>query len=197
VWIQCSASGIYGNAGDRLCDESLPPGPGFLAEVCRHWEGAFAALELPGVRRVVLRIGVVLGRSGGAFPPLARLARRFLGGAAGSGRQYLSWIHRDDLIRIFVTALNSPEISGTYNAWAPVAVSNAEFMRTLRTAVGRPWSPPAPEFAVRLAARYLLHTEATLILHGQRCVPARLQAAGFAFKYGQLTPALADLVSGA
>jgi uncharacterized protein len=178
VWIQCSASGIYGNAGDRLCDESLPPGPGFLAEVC-------AALELPGVRRVVLRIGVVLGRSGGAFPPLARLARRFLGGAAGSGRQYLSWIHRDDLIRIFVAALNSPEMSGTYNACAPVAVSNAEFMRTLRAAVGRPWSPPAPEFAVRLAARYLLHTEATLILHG------------FSFKYGLLTPALADLVSGA
>jgi len=194
VWVQCSAAGIYGNAGDRLCDESLPPGPGFLAEVCRHWEEAFAALDLPDVRRVVLRIGVVLDRQAGAFPPLARLARCYLGGAAGSGRQYVSWVHPEDLVRIFAAVLAQPELAGVYNACAPIPVTNAEFMRELRAALGRPWCPSAPEFVVRLAARHLLKTEGNLALYGQRCVPQRLLATGFGFKYSQLSAALADLV---
>jgi len=194
VWVQCSATGYYGNAGDRLCDESLSYGPGFMAEVCRQWEEAFAALDLPEVRRVVLRIGVVLGREAGALPPLARLTRLFLGGAAGSGRQYLSWIHRDDLIRIFSAAVTQPELTGVYNACAPVAVTNAEFMREMRAALGRPWSPAAPEFIVQLAARYLLKTDASLALQGQRCVPARLREAGFNFQYPAVAAAIRDLL---
>jgi uncharacterized protein (TIGR01777 family) len=195
IFVQCSGTGFYGNSGDRLCDESLPSGPGFMAEVCRQWEEAFAALDLPEVRRVVLRLGVVLGREAGAFPPLARLTRLFLGGAAGSGRQYLSWIHRDDLVCLFSTVLAQPEFTGVYNACAPGPVTNAEFMRELRTALRRPWCPAAPEFIVELVARHALKTDGSLALHGQRAVPARLLAAGFAFKYPAAGAAIRDLLA--
>lgn len=194
VWIQCSATGYYGNAGDRFCDESLASGPGFLAEVCRRWEEAFAAVDLPDVRRVVLRIGVVLDAEQGALPPLVRLVRRFLGGAAGSGRQFISWVHREDVVAAFGAALTRPDLTGVYNLCAPAPVTNAEFMRTLRGVLGRPWSPPAPEFAVRLAAGPLLGVDPNLALHGQRCVPQRLIAAGFAFRHPAIGPALRDLL---
>jgi uncharacterized protein (TIGR01777 family) len=194
VWVQCSATGYYGNAGDRVCDESQPAGPGFLAETCRLWEEAFSAAELSGVRRVVLRIGVVLDAENGALPPLAKLARCFLGGAAGSGRQYLSWIHREDLLAIFSAALTRPEFSGTYNACSPVPVTNAGFMRELRAALHRPWCPPAPAFMVRFVARRFLHTEPDLALHGQRCSAARLQAAGLEFRHPAVGGALAQLL---
>lgn len=194
VWIQCSATGYYGNAGDRFCDESLPSGPGFLAEVCRRWEEAFQAGELEGVRRVVLRLGVVLDRDHGALPPLVRLVRRFLGGAAGSGRQFISWVHRDDALAAFMAALTRPELGGVFNVCSPAPVSNAEFMRELRRVLGRPWAPPAPEFIVRLMAGPLMGVEANLALHGQRCTPQRLLAAGFAFRHPAVGAALRDLL---
>jgi hypothetical protein len=143
---------------------------------------------------VVLRLGVVLGREGGAFPLLARLARLGLGGAAGSGRQGLSWIHVDDAVALFLRGLDAPAMRGAYNACAPAAVSNADFMRALRRAVRRPWSPPVPAFALRAAARFVLRTNADLILGGQFVRPARLEAEGFAFRFGALDAALADLV---
>ncbi len=197
VWVQCSAAGYYGNAGDDVREENSMPGRGFLAEVCRQWETEFNQLELPGTRRVILRLGVVLDRQAGVLPPLLGLVREYLGGAAGNGRQYFSWIHREDMVRIFLAALTQPGFSGVYNACAPEPVTNDELMRRLRTAMGRPWCPRAPEFVVRWAARHWLKTESSLILQGQRVVPARLLAAGFAFKYGQLSAALADLVGGA
>ena len=195
VWVQGSAAGYYGNAGDRFCEEALPPGPGFLAEVCRLWEESFAALDLPGMRRVVLRLGPVLDGKTGPLPVLLGLTRAFLGGAAGTGRQYLSWVHRDDAVAMFAAAIKQPELAGTYNACAPAPVTNMEFMRELRAAVGRPWCPPAPEFIVRLVAENHFHIDGNLVLHGQRVVPARLLAAGFAFSYGRLAAALADLVN--
>jgi uncharacterized protein (TIGR01777 family) len=194
VWVQCSATGFYGDAGDRGCDETQPVGEGFLAEVCRRWEETFAALALPGVRRIVLRLGVVLDPNHGALPPLVRLTRRFLGGAAGSGRQYFSWIHRDDLMAIFQTVLARPELAGTYNACAPAPVTNAAFMRELRTVLGRPWSPPAPGFAIRWAAGPLLGVDPALALQGQRGLPARLQTAGFTFAHPTVAAALRELL---
>ena len=194
VWVQCSATGYYGNAGDRFCDESLASGPGFLAEVCRRWEETFQAVELPGVRRVVLRLGVVLDAEQGALPPLVQLTRRFLGGAAGRGRQFISWIHREDLLSIFNTALTQPGMTGVFNACAPAPVSNTEFMRELRGVLGRPWSPPAPEFAIRLLAGRLMGVDANLALHGQRCAPQRLLAAGFPFQHPAVGAALRDLL---
>ena len=194
VWVQCSATGFYGNAGDRFCEESLPPGPGFLAEVCRRWEESFAALDLPDVRRVVLRLGPVLDGKTGPFPAMLGLTRRFLGGAAGSGRQFMSWIHRDDAVAAFAAAVNRPEMSGVYNVCAPGAVTNAEFMRELRAAVGRPWVPPAPEFVVRFVAEHHFFTDGNLALHGQRCTPQKLLATGFKFTHPAVGGAIRDLL---
>ena len=195
AWVQVSATGFYGNAGDRFCEEALPSGPGFLAEVCRQWEEALAALDLPAVRRVVLRLGPVLDRQTGPFPVLLGLTRRFLGGAAGSGRQYMSWIHRDDAVAIFAAAVLQPELTGTYNACAPGAVTNAEFMRELRAAVHRPWCPPAPEFVVRLVAEHQWQTDGNLALHGQRCAPQKLLATGFKFRHPAVGGAIRDLLA--
>lgn len=195
LWVQCSASGYYGDTGDRICDESQAPGTDFLAETCRQWEGEFQALELPGVRRVVLRLGVVLDAAHGALPPLVRLTRRFLGGPAGSGRQYLSWIHREDLLDIFRAALTRPGLAGVYNACSPAPVTNAGFMRELRAVLGRPWCPAAPGFVVRFVAEHLFHTDGSLALHGQRCSPARLQAEGITFKHPAVGTALRDLLA--
>jgi uncharacterized protein (TIGR01777 family) len=193
VWVQGSAVGYYGHAGEESCDEAAPAGRDFLAEVCRRWEEAFAQVELAETRRVVLRLGLVLGRGGGAYPALARLAQRFLGGAAGSGRQGISWVHRDDAVTAFVEAVRRETMTGAFNVCSPNPVANAEFMRALRRSLGRPWAPPAPAFAVRFAARHLLKTEPALILEGRRVLPARLLAAGFSFAFPTLEAALADL----
>jgi len=194
LWVQVSATGFYGNAGDRFCEESLPSGPGFLAEVCRQWEEAFAALDLPGVRRVVLRLGPVLDRKTGPFPAMLGLTKKFLGGAAGSGRQFLSWVHRDDAVAAFAAAVTNAGMAGTYNVCAPGAVTNAEFMRELRGATWRPWCPPAPEFIVRFVAEHHFYTDGNLVLHGQRATPQKLLATGFKFKHPAVNGALRDLL---
>jgi uncharacterized protein (TIGR01777 family) len=192
VFVQTAAVGIYGDAGDRVCDESSPPGSGFLGETCRQWEAAFSESPTPGVRRVVLRLGVVLGREGGAFPPLARLTRWFLGGSVGGGRQYVSWLHLADAVRMYRDAIDRDDFQGAYVAAAPQPATNAQFMRELRTALGRPWSPPVPAFAVRLGG-WLAGINAELALTGQRCAPRRLMGQGFAFEFPDLRRALRDL----
>ena len=192
VWVQASAVGFYGNAGDEVCDESAPVGSDTLAKVCRQWEAAFAAAKVPTTRKVTLRIGLVLGRDGGALPVLSMLTRCFLGGAAGSGRQYVSWIHLADLLAMFVAAVENEKLSGIFNAVGPQAVTNAQFMRELRRVLHRPWSPPAPEFAMKLGAR-LLGSEASLALVSQRCVPGRFLAGGFKFQFTDVLSALSDL----
>jgi hypothetical protein len=192
VWVQASAVGFYGDTGDVPRDETSPPGTDALANVCRQWESAFTAAAAPQTRKVTLRIGFVLGRDGGALPLLGRMTRCFLGGAAGSGRQYISWIHLGDLAAMFATAAMDERISGTFNAVAPQAVTNAQFMRELRRALHRPWSPPAPEFAVRLGVR-LMGSEASLALVSQRCVPKKFLDSGFQFRFTEVAKALEDL----
>ena len=193
VWIQASAVGYYGDTGDRIIDEDSPPGTGFLADVCRQWEGALAASATPGTRKVLLRFGVVLGRGGGALTPLARLARWGLGGAAGSGRQYVSWVHLEDVLRIIEWAILRPDASGAYNAVAPEPVTNAALMRGLRRTLGRPWSPPVPAWAVRTST-VITGIEASIALEGQRVIPKRLLDAGFGYRFPRLGDALADLL---
>jgi len=192
VWVQTSAVGIYGNT-ERRCDEQAPTGTGFLAEVGVQWEATFAAECPAGVRGAVLRVGVVLGRKGGAFPPLRALAAWFLGGRAGEGRQGLSWILQDDLEEIFLRAAGDDAMRGAYNACAPEPASNEEFMRTLRAVLGRPWAPPAPAWALRIAARLVMKTDPALVLEGQYAVPARLLTEGFRFKAPRLVTALTAL----
>lgn len=192
VWVQASAVGFYGDTGDTASNELSPAGSDALSNLCRQWEDAFAAATVPKTRQVTLRIGFVLGRDGGALPVLSKLTKWFLGGAAGSGRQFISWIHLADLVQMFVTAVTRDSLTGTFNAVAPGAVTNTVFMRELRRARHRPWSPPAPAFAVRLGAR-LLGSEPALALTGQRCVPAKFLELAFPFQFPQLRAALADL----
>jgi len=192
VWVQAGAVGFYGDTGDHLCDESSPAGKDALASICQHWEDAFNSAKAPNTRRVLLRIGFVLGRNGGALPILEKLAKSFLGGAAGDGKQFISWIHLVDLTRMLVEAIEREDLSGTFNAVGTSPATNAEFMRELRHVLHRPWSPPAPKFAVRLATRWM-KGEPSLALASQCCVPIRFLEAGFEFQFSRLRAALENL----
>jgi len=192
VWVQAGAIGFYGDRNDQWCDETTPGGGDKLAEICRHWENAFHSEKKLKARRVLLRIGFVLGRDGGALPVLARLTKWFLGGPAGSGRQYISWIHLADLSRMFVEAIECETLTGTFNAAAPNPVTNAEFMGELRNVLHRQRSLPSPEWVVRLGAR-LMKTEPSLALTGCRCAPKRFLEAGFKFQFPELRGALKNI----
>jgi len=193
VWVQMSALGYYGNREWPACNEQSPAGTTFLAGVCAQWEKTFAAVCPPSVRPVVLRLGTVLGVAGGAFPPLARITRWFLGGAAGPGLQGVSWIHEADVEEIVFQAISRENMGGTYNACAPNPVTNAELMRLLRQALHRPWCPPAPASVVSWVAKRFLQTDPSLVLEGQFAVPARLLAGGYRFKYNDLPSDLRNL----
>ena len=194
VFIQAGSLAIYGDAGRRVCCEDAPAGRGFSADVCLRWEHAFNRLELPSTRKVLLRIGFVLGRDGGALPTLARLARLYMGGTIGEGHQYISWMHVRDFVRLVFWCIENAEAAGVFNATGPAPVTNAEFMCELRCALKRPWSPRVPAWLVRLGS-LLLGTEADLALTGRRCIPDRLVESGFKFIYTNLESALADLLS--
>jgi len=193
VWVQSATAHIYGDTGDEILDESSPIGTGFAPTVGAAWEAALASHDLPGVRKVVLRISFVLGKNGGALRTLARLARLGLGGTVGTGRQYMSWIHVADLNAIILRAIEDNSMNGFYVVTAPSPVTNADFMRALRKAVHRPWSPPVPAVCVRLGAR-LMNTDPELALFGRRLVPTRLTREGFNFRFRDLTAALNELL---
>jgi uncharacterized protein (TIGR01777 family) len=192
AFVQASGVGYYGDTGDRAAEEDAPNGTDFPAEVCRQWEGTLEALDLPATRKAILRLGVVLGRDGGALPLLEKLTRLFLGGAVGSGRQYLSWIHVADLVRMFLASIEQPAVTGVFNATAPAPVTNSKFMRELRRALHRPWSPPVPAPLARAGA-WLMGSEGDLALLSSRCVPQRFLEQGFQFQFPNLRDAFVDL----
>ena len=191
VLVQAASTAIYGDAGDHPCAEDAQAGEGIPPTTCIRWEAAVAAMRAP-VRRVVLRISFALAADGGALDRMARLTRGCLGGTIGSGRQWISWIHVDDLVRLIQRAIADPTMVGVYNATAPDPRPNADFMRALRRALGRPWAPPTPAFAVRVGC-WLMRTEPVLALTGRRAIPQRLLAEGFAFAHPDLDLALAAL----
>ncbi len=193
VWVQFATAHIYGDTGDEILDESSPFGTGFAPMVGQAWEGAFAKANLPDCRRVVLRISFVLGNGGGALPVLARLARCCLGGTIGSGKQYMSWLHVDDLNAMILRALDDDRMSGAYIATAPGAVPNRDFMAKLRLACHRPCGLPTPKPLLYLGA-WLLRTDPELPLLGRRLMPTRLLKEGFVFKHPTLLKALRDLL---
>jgi hypothetical protein len=193
LWVQAGAVGFYGNRQDEWCNERTSNGPGRLAEICRRWEETFFSANAPKTRRILFRIGIVLGRDGGALPLLANYTKWFLGGAAGSGRQYISWIHHADLTRMFLLALEYENFfAGTYNAVAPGPETNVEFMRVLRRTLYRPWSPPVPAWVVKLSCK-LTQSEASLALDGCRCAPKRFLESGFEYKFPDLRGALKNI----
>jgi uncharacterized protein (TIGR01777 family) len=189
VFLSASAVGYYGDRGDALLAEDATPGEGFAAELCQAWETAAEAAR-PFARRVVTtRIGIVLGRHGGALGPLARVTRLGLGGKLGGGRQWVPWIHLDDVVGGIVHALTSA-VDGPVNLVAPEAVRQGELARALGRALRRPAFVPTPGFAVRLA----LGEAAELLLGGQRVTPTALLASGYRFAFPTLEGALDDLL---
>jgi len=192
VWVQAGSLAFYGDLDDRWCEEGVPSGQGEMAETCRLWETAFQVAPLPGTRRVLLRIGLVLARDGGALSVLGKLTKWFLGGAAGSGRQYVSWIHLADMSQMLMDSIERDDVLGVFNATSPNPVTNAEFMAELRRTLHRPWCPPAPDWAVRLGS-WLMRTDPSLALTGRRCAPKRFLRGGFKFQFPELRAALRDI----
>jgi len=192
IFVQIAGVGVYGDKGERICDETTLPGDDFVSEVCKKWEAAFDSVDSPNTRKVLFRLGVVLGRNGGFLQILSKLTRWFLGGHVGNGRQYVSWIHIADLSRMILQAIEQEQLTGVFNATAPNPVTNAELMRELRRALHRPWSPPVPEFAARIGS-WLMGTEASLALVSQRCVPKRFLEKNFEFEFPNLREALANI----
>lgn len=192
VWIQAGSLAIYGSPGDKICDEGSAHANDFSANVCRAWEQAFNACEVPKTRKVFLRIGIVLGPGGGALGTLGKITKWGLGGTVGRGTQYISWIHSEDFHQMILWSLAKKEVQGVYNACCPSPVTNKEFMRDLRKALHRPWSPPVPAFAVKIGS-WLMRTEPELALKGRRCVPKKFMDQGFELKCKDLNQALEDI----
>ncbi|MCZ7651491.1 MAG: TIGR01777 family oxidoreductase [Thermoanaerobaculia bacterium] len=188
--LQASAVGYYGARGDEELAEDSPRGEGFLAETTAAWEAASAGAEALGVRRVLLRTGVVLDPRGGALAKMLPPFRLGLGGPLGSGRQWMPWIHRDDQVAAIRFLLDRADLGGPFLLVAPAPVRNREFGRALGRALARPALLPAPALALRL----LFGEMAEVVLGGQRARPGRLLAAGFAFRFPELDGALTDLL---
>ena len=189
VLVSASAIGWYGDRGDEVLTEDSTPGDDFLATVCKAWEEAAAAVEEHSVRRVSLRIGLVLDPAGGALGEMLPMAKLGLAGPLGGGRQWWSWIHRDDLVAMLLAALDG-DWAGAYNATAPNPVSQGAFAKAVGATLGRPAFLPAPAFALKIA----LGGFSTEILTSKKILPKRAQEAGFAFAYEDLEPALKDLL---
>jgi uncharacterized protein (TIGR01777 family) len=183
----------YGDPPDVVIDESAAFGFGLAPFVGAAWEEAFARVAPPQVRQVILRTSFVLGRSGGALPRLAGLARWGLGGTVGHGRQGISWIHERDMNRLFAWAIANEDVSGAYLTTAPNPVSNAAFMRELRTVLRVPVGLPTMAWMVKLGAPLILGTDPDLALYGRYCVSRRLQEEGFEFQFPDVSSALRDL----
>jgi uncharacterized protein len=192
VWIQAGSLAFYGDLEDQWCEEGTPSGQGEMVETCRLWETAFQVVPLANTRRVLLRIGLVLARDGGALPVLGKLTRWFLGGAVGNGRQYVSWIHWADMNQMLMDSIEREEVVGVFNATSPNPVTNSEFMSELRWALHRPWCPPAPIWAVRLGS-WLMRTDPSLALTGRRCAPRHFLKAGFEFQHPELRGAFKNI----
>lgn len=186
--VNASAIGIYGNRGDEVIDENATQGNDFLAGVCRDWETeANKALDFK-MRVVLMRTGVVLGKGGGALQKMLPVFKLGLGGRLGSGKQYMSWIHVDDLAAMYVQAVEDQTMSGAYNAVSPYPATNAEFTKALGKKLGRPTIFPAPEFAIRKA----LGEMSTIVLDGQKVVPSRFKEKKFQFKSATLEKTLKE-----
>jgi uncharacterized protein (TIGR01777 family) len=186
VLISASATGYYGERGDEILTESSSRGTGFLADVCVEWEREALRAEQFGIRVVLIRIAPVLGAGGGILAKALPVFRMGLGGKLASGRQWMPWIHIDDLIEMFLFAAAQPEARGPWNGTAPDHVTNAQFTSALATAVRRPALFTVPRFAVRLA----IGEAADAMLESQRVVPERPLASGFAFQYPEIGLAL-------
>ncbi len=189
--VSSSAVGFYGSRGDEELDESSEPGGGFLGEVCQAWEAEARAADALGVRTVLLRTGIVLSPEGGALAKMLPPFRMFVGGALGSGKQWMSWVHMEDEVGLIRHLLNSESLQGPVNATAPAPVTNREFSKTLGRVLSRPAILPVPALALKLLMGEMAQE---LLLDGQKVMPRRALADGYRFRFPELEGALRDLL---
>ena len=190
--LSASAVGWYGPRGDERVDEDTPAAGDFLGEVCAVWEREAIAAEDLGLRVVRVRTGVVLDKEGGALAKMLPFFRLGVGGPVAGGGQWMPWIHRDDLIALYLRGLDDPAWTGAVNGTAPEPVTNKAFSRALGRALHRPAFAPVPGFAVRV----LYGEMADIVVNGQRAVPKRTRALGFTFRHPELDEALRDALAG-
>lgn len=190
VLVSASAVGFYGTSLSARYDEQSPSGGDYLATVCKQWEKAALGAEELGVRVVVVRLGIVLDRGGGALAKMAPVFELFAGGPLGDGRQWMSWVHRDDAVGIMAQALRDDSWSGCYNATAPAPVRMTQLCSSLGAAMGRPSWAPVPEFVISLA----LGEGGKVVLEGQQVLPTRTLSAGYSFQYRDVNAALRQVV---
>lgn len=193
VFVSAAAAGWYGIiTSEKIFTESDPPAPDFFGNVCLQWENAADLVEETGVRTVKLRIGVVLAKDGGALPQLAKPVKWFAGSPLGNGKQWMPWIHIDDLCALFLKAVEDENMHGTYNAAASQHVTNREFVKTIGKVLHRPvFLPPVPEFALKL----ILGEMAGIVTKGSRVSNEKIKKAGFRFQYEDLGSALKQLLT--
>lgn len=188
--VQGSAVGYYGPQGqEAITDHDQPAGKGFLASVARDWEASTAEAESLGVRRAIIRTGIVLGQ-GGALQKMLLPFKLGLGGRLGNGKQGMSWIHLDDHVGAMLHIMQK-KLTGVFNLTSPNPVSNREFSKALGRALGRPAILPAPAFALKILLGQLAEEA---LLSGQFCLPKRLESSGFCFRYPQLDKALSEVL---
>ena len=189
--ISASAVGYYGFRGDEQLDESCTPGNDFLAQLARDWEAEALQARQYGVRVLICRIGIVLGTRGGALGQMIPLFNKGLGSPLGSGEQWFSWIHEQDLVRIYLFLLDQKDLEGPVNCTAPSPVKNREFTKALGEALKKPTVMPAvPGFMLKIIKGEF----GNVLLKGQRVVPKKLSDAGFDFQFPRITDALHDLI---
>lgn len=194
VWINFSAAAVYQNAvGGQHDESSQSEGSGFMFEVCKQWEQAVNSFQLPQTRQIILRISMVLGKSGGVVSTLLPLVKLGLGGAAGSGRQMVSWIHEKDVCRLTEWLINTPEANGVYHAASQNPVTNSDMMKAFRKACKMPIGFPAPTPAVKLGALFM-GTEASLVLDSVNIIPRKSLSGGFVFEFPEIEEALSNLI---
>jgi uncharacterized protein (TIGR01777 family) len=198
VWVQMSTAHIYGDPPEVMCDEDSPPGFGLAPHVAQAWEAEFHRAVLPTQRWSILRTSFVIGRDRGvgasAMSKLTLLTKLGLGGRVASGTQGISWIHETDLQRLIERAIVDDAMHGVYVASVPEPVSQAEFMRQLRRAIGMPLGLPSADWMVRVGARLLLRTDPELVLYGRYVRSKRLTEEGFEFHYADLQTAFDDIL---
>jgi len=191
VFVSASAIGYYGDRGDEVLTETADPGRGFLAELVQAWEAEARRARAYGVRVVCTRFGLILAPRGGVLAPLLLPFRLGLGGPLGSGRQWWSWVHLDDVVGAVLAALRTPALEGPVNVVSPAPVPQREFARVLGAVLRRPAVLPVPAFALRLVLGAMADET---VLASQRVRPAALEAVGFAFRWPELRPALEDVL---
>ncbi len=191
VLVSTSAIGYYGTSETAEFDETSPAGDDFLAAVCQEWEAAAQPVKDMGTRLAILRFGIILGK-GGALAKMLPPFKLFAGGPIGTGKQWFSWIHRDDVINLILYALQNPQIEGVLNATAPNPVRMNEFCETLGAVLQRPSWLPVPAFALE----FLLGDGAKVVLEGQKVLPKGTLASGFQYQYPTLKLALEEILSG-